>query len=165
MSQTNRTYRGRDVLALVGIVAICYVPALIGYIASPEMGGAWYDALAKPDWTPPPWTFGTAWTALYAMMGLAAWLVWRCRDRANVRPALIAFGVQLALNAAWTPLFFGAHLIGAAFVELLVLLAAVVVTVVLFSRIRAMGTWLLVPYVGWLVFAALLNYAIWQMNM
>jgi len=126
--------------------------------------GAWYAALEKPAWTPPNWLFGPVWTALYLMMGIAAWRVWlRGQSRAR-QAALAAYAVQLLLNGAWSWLFFGQQRIGLALVDILALLAAIAVCTVLFWRIDRLAGALLVPYLLWVSYASALNFALWRLN-
>ena len=125
----------------------------------------WYPSLVKPGFTPPSWVFGPAWTLLYLLMGIALWLVWReagTDDRA--RPALLVFAVQLALNALWSVLFFGLRSPALAFAEIVMLWAAITLTIVLFRRVSPLAAALLVPYWLWVGFATLLNGSIWILN-
>ncbi len=126
--------------------------------------GAWYTALAKPAWTPPDWVFAPVWVALYATMAVAAWMVWRERDRLTVRKALIWFGVQLAFNALWNPLFFGFRRLDLAMLDLSLLWVAILLTMRNFHRVRAVAGWLLVPYLAWVTFAGALTLSIWVRN-
>jgi tryptophan-rich sensory protein len=126
--------------------------------------GAFYAELVRPDWAPPAALFGPVWTLLYAMMAVSAWLVWMRRGSRPVRLALAVFVTQLALNALWSWLFFGWRLGGPAFLDIVVLWALIVATLVLFWRIRPLAGWLLVPYLAWVTFAAALNYRLWQLN-
>ena len=123
--------------------------------------GDWYAALSKPSWTPPPWVFGPVWTTLYAAMGVAAWRVWR-RDGWSVGVGL--FLAQLAVNAAWSPVFFGWQQLGAALAVILVLAALIALTVRAFWRSDRLAGALLVPYLAWASFAACLNAALWRLN-
>ena len=130
------------------------------------MPGDWYASLAKPDWTPPPWVFGPAWTILYAMMALAAWRLWR---RLGARPlearrALVLFTVQLALNLAWTPAFFGMQRPDLALVVILLLWVAIAATIVAAWQACKTAAALLIPYLAWVTFATALNMAIWRLN-
>lgn len=154
---------GRSWKALGGWIALSFVPAAIG---APFPAPAWYRQLRKPSWSPPSWLFGPVWTLLYALMGVAAWLVagGSRAQRAGRGPALAAFGAQLALNAAWTPIFFGLRRPGLALAEIVTTLAAVAVTVALFLRQRALAGLLLLPYLAWTAFATLLNAEIWRRN-
>lgn len=125
----------------------------------------WYPGLTKPSFNPPSWVFGPVWTLLYVLMGLAAFLVWEEGVRSpGVRKALTIYGVQLLLNGLWSFVFFAAEAPGWAFLELLVLLAFLIWTTVLFFRIRTLAGWLLTPYLLWVTFAGVLNFAIWFLN-
>ena len=139
-------------------VAAAFVPAAIG-IAFPAPD--YYARLDKPGWAPPPWLFGPVWTVLYAMIGIAAWLVAE-RGGAAARPALRLWGVQLALNAAWTPIFFGLRSPGGALVAIIVMWIAIVATTVAFFARRTAAGALLLPYLAWVTFATVLNLEIWR---
>ena len=122
----------KNALGLIGWLAASFAA---GWIGSRWMPGEWYAALAKPSWNPPNWIFGPVWTALYVLMAVAAWLVWRQAGFAGAGPALGLFGGQLVLNALWPYLFFGLHRIDWALVEILVLWAAILAVLVLFWRV------------------------------
>jgi tryptophan-rich sensory protein len=128
------------------------------------MPDEWYASLRKPSWNPPGWIFGPVWTALYAMMAVAAWLIWRRGGWGKQRRPLLLFIVQLALNALWTPLFFGLHRPGLAFAEILLLWLAIALTLAAFWREHRAAAWLLAPYLAWVSFAALLNLTLWRLN-
>lgn len=151
---------GRSRRALAGWLALSFLPGALG---APFPAPAWYRSLRRPSWSPPPGVFGPVWTVLYALMGVAAWLVAGGRSEGR-RPALVAFGVQLALNGAWTPIFFGLRRPGLALVEIGATLAAVAATTALFLRQRLLAGLLLLPYLAWVAFAALLNAEIWRRN-
>ncbi len=127
--------------------------------------GAWYFALKKPSWTPPWYIFGPVWTLLYALMGISAWMVWAKLGgfSGNPRP-LVIFLVQLSLNAAWSPLFFGLRSPGAALADITLLWLALLFTVRAFWKADRAAAALLVPYLAWTTFAFALNFAIWRMN-
>lgn len=150
-------------LALVGWLLLVAAAGAIGAIAS-ATAAEFYLALERPPWAPPADVFGPVWTLLYAMMGVAAWLVWRERSWARGRHALGLFVVQLAANALWSWLFFGWKLGALAFADILLLIALVSTTIVLFARIRRAAAWLLAPYLAWIVFAAALNFSVWRSN-
>ncbi len=159
------TTRGRSVLALAAFVLGCLAAGGLGAVLSGEMGGGeWYAALERPPLTPPSWVFGPVWTTLYVLMGVAAWLVWRHYPCRGTLPALTLFFVQLALNVAWSPLFFGLHNPTAALVDLAALWVALVATTVLFFRVSIAAGVLLLPYLVWTTFAAYLNIAIVALN-
>ena len=151
----------KNAAALAVWIAVTFLAPALGAWAMP---GEWYAALRKPSWNPPTWLFGPVWTALYLMMATAAWLVWRRGGCSGQRRALTLYLVQLVLNAAWTPLFFGLKMPGIAFAEILLLLAAVVTTAFAFRRVNKAAGALLVPYIAWVSFAGLLNFTLWRLN-
>jgi len=169
MESRNTTQRGpRDWLALLGWIALAATAGALGAIASLDARD-FYAALSKPGWAPPGWLFGPVWSALYLLMGVAAWLVWRAPpatsgDGASRRTGLALFVGQLALNALWTWLFFAWRRGALAFGEIVVLLVAVAITTWQFGRVRPLAAWLLVPYLGWVSFATALTWAMWQRN-
>lgn len=150
--------------ALAGWLLLTAAAGALGAVAS---AGArdFYASLAKPAWAPPAGVFGPVWTLLYVSMAVAAWLVWRERGFARARGALALFLVQLAANALWSWLFFAWHLGGWAFADILALLVLLVATVVAFANIRKLAAVLLAPYLAWVLFAAALNYSVWQRNL
>jgi tryptophan-rich sensory protein len=156
--------RGKSLVALAGFVALCFAVAAVGGAVTATSVGTWYAGLAKPSFNPPNWLFGPVWSALYLMVAVTGWRVWRRRGHAGTRIALAAWGLQLALNLGWSFLFFGAQMIGAALVEIVLLLVAILVTAVLSWRIDRVAGWLLVPYAVWVGFATLLNAALWRLN-
>lgn len=147
-------------VGLLGWLLLSFSAASPGVLFVP---GDWYAALKKPSWNPPAWVFGPVWTALYTMMAVSAWLVWKQEERAQ-RRALTPFLIQWVLNAAWTPLFFGWHRMGAAFGEILLLWGAILWTIAAFWRVQRVAAGLLIPYLFWVTFAAFLNYTLWKMN-
>ena len=168
-SRNTTTQHGpRDWLALLGWIALAATAGALGAIGSLD-AREFYAALSKPAWAPPGWLFGPVWSALYLLMGVAAWLVWRASpagpaERANRRAGLALFVGQLALNALWTWLFFAWRRGALAFGEIVVLLVAVAITAWQFGRVRPLAAWLLVPYLGWVSFATALSWAMWQRN-
>lgn len=154
--------RGRSVLHLIAAVAVCQLAGAAGALFMGGAPDAWYRSLAKPAFNPPGWVFGPVWFTLYTMMGVALFLVLRAPGPR--RRALVAFGVQLVLNAFWTLFFFRLHAPGAAFVEIVVLWCAIVATIVLFHRISRAAAYLLIPYAAWVTFAAVLNFTLWRLN-
>ncbi len=153
----------RQLLGFVGWFALCFAASALGAVASMK-AGAFYGELVRPDLAPPSWVFGPVWTALYAMMAISAWLVWRDGGWRAQRPALGLFVVQLAVNALWSWLFFAWHLGALSFADIVVLCVLVIATIVVFWRIRPLAGALLVPYLAWISFAAALNYTVWQLN-
>lgn len=157
---TLNTQPRRTVAALLAWIAVSFVPASLGAAFRP---GAWYAAIAKPSWTPPGWIFGPVWTALYLSMGIAAWMVW-ARGSGPRGAALGVFVVQLALNAAWSPVFFGLRNPGAAVGIIIAMWLAIAATIALFWRVRPIASAMLIPYLLWVSFATALNIAIWRLN-
>jgi tryptophan-rich sensory protein len=153
----------RQLVGFIGWLAVCFVAAAIGALASIQ-AGSFYLSLVRPDWAPPAAVFGPVWTALYASMAIAAWLVWREGGFRRARPALLLFLAQLALNAVWSWLFFAWHLGALAFFDILLLWILIVATLIAFWRIRPLAGALLIPYLLWVSFAAALNYTVWQLN-
>ncbi len=150
-----------QVFGLVILLAVCFAVAVVGGMVTASSIPNWYAGLTKPSWTPPSWVFGPVWSILYLSMAVAAWLVWR-RGKALIPLAL--FAIQLAINAAWSWLFFGLHNPGVAFVDIVFLWAAIAATTVAFWHRSALAGILFVPYLAWVSFACVLNFAVWQMN-
>jgi tryptophan-rich sensory protein len=151
------------------LIVSCAVPILVGVVGSlfttADSLNNWYAKLNKPVFNPPGWVFGPVWTTLYILMGIAAFLVWRKGlDNKLVRLALLCFVVQLALNALWTPLFFGLRSPLAGLIDIVLLLSAIDLTTILFLRISKPAAVLLVPYILWVLFAMILNASIFLLN-
>jgi len=152
---------------LVGLMAclgVCLAAAAIGGMLTASSVADWYQTLRKPVWTPPDSVFGPVWLALYLMMGVASWLVWRRSDSSPTRGALTLFGIQLGLNVAWSGCFFALRNPGLALAELFVLLVTIAATTATFRRISPLAAALMVPYLAWSTFAAVLNLSIWWLN-
>lgn len=153
----------KNVLGLIGWLAVSFAASAVGAIASIE-ASSFYSQLAQPAWAPPSWLFGPVWTVLYALMAVAAWLVWRSGGFRSHRIALGLFLAQLALNSLWSWLFFAWHSGATAFAEILLLWILIVSTLVSFWRVLPPAGILLIPYLIWVSFASALNYALWQLN-
>jgi tryptophan-rich sensory protein len=149
------------VLALVGFVGLCLLVGLADGFVVAGMSRIWYASLHQPPGTPPNWVFAAVWTALYVMIGVAGWLVWR--RSVAVRP-LRLWGWQLAANACWVPAFFALRSPPLAFAVCLVLLALIARTMLSFWRLRPHAGWLMVPYLGWTCFATYLTAGFWWLN-
>lgn len=153
-------------LVLVAFVAIAYAVAALGSIATISQVDGWYADADKVPWNPPSAIFGPIWTVLYALMAVAAWLVWREKERTDVRRPLTLYVIQLALNAVWTPVFFGLYPsvgVAALWVAAVIILAidvAVLLTMLAFWRVRRAAAVLLIPYWAWVLFATTLNVGI-----
>lgn len=148
-------------LALALWITVSLVP---GFVGSQFQPGEWYASLEKPSWNPPGWVFGPVWTALYVLMGISAWLVWKQSGFSGAGPALWIFLGQLVLNGLWSYLFFGINSPLSAFIEIIVLWLAILVTTVLFWRVRPLAGSLLLPYLAWVGFASVLNFTLWRLN-
>jgi tryptophan-rich sensory protein len=153
----------RQLLGLLGWLALCFAVSALGAVASLNASD-FYARLAQPDWAPPGWLFGPVWTTLYAMMAVSAWLVWREGGFGRQGLALGLFLAQLALNALWSWLFFAWQMGGAAFIEVLVLWLAIAATLVAFWLVAPLAGVLLLPYLAWVSFAAVLNFSVWRLN-
>ena len=150
-----------DALPLLAFMGACFCVALSGAFFRP---GAWYETLKKPWWRPPNWLFGPAWTVLYITIAIAGWLVWRKAGFEGGRVALTIYAVQLALNAAWSGIFFGLRRMDLAFGELACLWLSIVATIALFYPISEGAAQLLIPYLLWVTFAGYLNWTMWRLN-
>jgi len=153
----------RQAVGLLGWAIVTFLAAALGARASIS-AAEFYAGLALPAWAPPASVFGPVWTLLYALMALAAWLVWRQGGWRAATPALVLYLLQLALNVLWSWLFFGWKQGALAFADILLLLVLIVATAVAFHRVRPAAAWLLLPYLAWVAFASALNYAVWQAN-
>lgn len=154
----------REAGKLIAAVAVCQLAGLIGVLTSGNTG-RYYRELETPSFAPPGSVFGPVWVTLYTMMGVALYLVWRRRDKSSARKrALGLFGVQLALNAAWTPAFFGLQQPGLGLIVIALLLVAVIATILAFWPVAAVAAALLIPYLLWVAFATALNFEIWRNN-
>ncbi|MEX1024412.1 MAG: TspO/MBR family protein [Planctomycetota bacterium] len=152
----------RSLLTWIAWVLLAFAATLPGAVSPP---GEWYAALSKPDWTPAGWVFPVVWATLYVCMGTAAWLVQRAGSAQHpARGPLALFFVQLALNAAWTPIFFGLHAIFPALVVIVVLWVAILATLLAFRRVSTPAAWLFAPYLAWVSVALVLNFQIWRLN-
>ncbi|MBN1625071.1 MAG: tryptophan-rich sensory protein [Deltaproteobacteria bacterium] len=153
----------KQVIGLALWFILVFAAAAIGAVASVE-SGAFYSQLVRPLWAPPPWLFSPAWTILYIIMGISAWLVWRVGGFRPAYAALSLFIVQLAVNALWTWIFFVWKQGALAFVEILVLWALILGTMIAFWRVRPLAGILLIPYLAWVTFASALTLTIWRLN-
>lgn len=156
---------GPNWLPPVVSIAIALAVGAVGGWATASSVTTWYATLAKPAFNPPNFLFGPVWTALYVLMAVAAWLVWRAGPAdGRRRTALTLYAVQLALNLAWSLIFFGLRRPDLALMEVLVLFAAILATIRAFARLDRRAGWMLLPYAAWVAFATLLNFEIWRLN-
>jgi tryptophan-rich sensory protein len=135
-----------------------------GFFGSQFTPGEWYASLEKPAWNPPSSIFAPVWTCLYILMALAVWLVWiQARHPGRIH-AVAVFIMQLVLNGLWSYLFFGLNRPGMAFLEIIIMWGAILVTIVMFWKIRPLAGILLMPYLLWVSFASVLNHQLWRLN-
>ncbi len=159
------TFRIQRALRLLGSLAVPLLAGALGGWATARGVGGWYPTLVKPPFNPPAWVFGPVWTTLYVLMGVALFLVLEKGWRSPGVPAAASwFGAQMALNALWSFLFFGARSPGLALLGIVFLWIFLLRTLLLFLRLDRRAGWLLVPYLGWVTFAGVLNLAIWHLN-
>lgn len=156
----------KNIFKLVFSIAICELAGVVGSLFTmPAIRSGWYAGLAKPEFAPPNWLFGPVWTVLFAMMGVAVFLVWKKGfERREVKIALMIFDIQLLLNIFWSIIFFGWQSPGGAFIEIIFLWLAIIATIIVFAKISRPAAWLLVPYIIWVSFAGYLNFSIWQLS-
>jgi translocator protein len=159
----RRMSAARQLAGLVGWLGVTLVAAAIGSAASIN-AGPFYQQLSQPSWAPPATIFGPVWTALYLLMGIAAWWAWRARGYAVARHALNLYLAQLALNASWSWVFFAWHLGTLSLFNIALLWILILATLVAFWRIRPLAGVLLVPYLAWVSFAGALNFALIRLN-
>lgn len=164
---SEKTLRSRYTLfaGLLFWLALCYFTAWLGSQVSPGIAsGEWFESITKPSWNPPGWLFGPVWSTLYTLMGVAVWLVWKDYGFSGAQKAITFFLIQLILNGLWSQIFFGMQEIGWAFLEILFLLTAIIITTVLFFKKNRIAGWLMVPYILWVSFASILNGTLWWLN-
>jgi len=150
---------------LILAVLICQGMGLIGSLFTTPAIPSWYAGLIKPSFNPPNWIFAPAWILLYTLMGIAAFLIWNRRNgKKKIKTALVLFSVQLVLNSLWSIIFFGLHLPQYAFLEILVLWFFILLTLLSFYKISKPAGLLLLPYILWVSFAAILNLSIMILN-
>ncbi len=146
-------------------VVVSELAGIIGSVATVPAIEGWYAGIVKPAFNPPSWVFGPVWTTLFALMGIAAFLVWkRGLDRRDVKIALSIFIAQLVLNTLWSIIFFGLQSPGGAMIEIILLWFAILATIITFAKISKSASWLLLPYIAWVSFAGFLNFTIWRLN-
>lgn len=144
-------------------ILVAVLVGALGSLFTSSSVTTWYATINKPAFNPPSWLFAPVWTILYILMGISFWLIWKSRSPEKHR-AMGLFIVQLVLNGIWSPIFFGAQAIGGALALIVLLWAAIVLTILVFKKISKPAAWLLVPYIVWVSFATVLNFAIWRLN-
>jgi len=149
---------------LISILIPLAVGSLSGFYTSSGVNG-WYALANKPWFNPPNWVFAPVWTLLYILMGIAFYLVWNAKTEKSLKQiAMLFFVLQLVLNFFWSVIFFKAQQPGWAFAEIMVMWVMILLTIIWFGKISSTAAWLMVPYICWVSFATVLNYAIWKLN-
>jgi tryptophan-rich sensory protein len=152
----------QEILKLVGAIVICQLAGVIGSFFTVSSVGSWYTGLVKPSFNPPSWVFGPVWITLYTLMGISLYLVWNSGNRSWL--VFGVFGLQLVLNTLWSILFFGLQMPGIAFIEIILLWLSIIATIALFFTGSRAASYLLIPYLLWVSFAAVLNFMLWRLN-
>ena len=146
-------------------IGVCFLAGGIGTLFTVSAIPTWYAFLNKPAFSPPNWLFGPAWTTLYTLMGISLAMVWRKGLKTRkVRDAIYLFGVQLALNAIWSPVFFGAKNLFLALIIIVFMWVFILKTILAFGKINKTASYLLYPYIAWVSFATILNFSVWILN-
>ncbi|MCX6705274.1 MAG: tryptophan-rich sensory protein, partial [Candidatus Woesebacteria bacterium] len=146
-------------------IGVCFLAGGIGTLFTVSAIPTWYAFLNKPAFSPPNWLFGPAWTTLYTLMGISLAMVWRKGLKTRkVRDAIYLFGVQLALNAIWSPVFFGAKNLFLALIVIVFMWVFILKTILAFGKINKTASYLLYPYIAWVSFATILNFSVWILN-
>ncbi len=152
-------------LGAILAIVICQIAGALGAVVTAPAIPAWYAGLTKPAINPPNWVFGPVWTLLYTLMGIAVYLVWKKGiKKPRVRLAVTVFGIHLAVNTAWSIVFFGFHAIASALFVIFILWSLIVILMKLFHPIDKRATYFLVPYLAWVSFAAILNFWLLILN-
>ena len=146
----------KKIWKLIISLILPFLASAIGSLFTSTSVSTWYVDLVKPSFNPPSWVFGPVWTILFLLMGISLYLVWVEKSK-NKKPAFVAFGIQLFLNALWSALFFGLQKPLVAFIEIIFLWTAILITIISFYRINKNAAYLLIPYILWVSFAAVLN--------
>jgi tryptophan-rich sensory protein len=157
--------RKKDLIKLLISISAVVAAGAIGSVITSSSVTTWYVSLPKPSFNPPSWVFGPVWTVLFLLMAIAAYLIWKKGwKRPEVRVALSLYSAQLVLNVLWTVLFFGYHNLAAAYVEIIILWFVIFLTMEFFRDISKTAAWLLLPYLLWVAFAAVLTFSIWNIS-
>lgn len=152
----------------IKLIVSLVIPQLVGGFGVFFMGDSvstWYQTLEKPFFNPPSWVFGPVWLILYLLMGISAYLIWRkIGENKDAKKAMNIYWVHLLLNASWTPIFFGLHNIGLAFMNIIILWILILILIIKFWKISKTASYLLIPYIAWVTIATVLNASIWYLN-
>lgn len=149
---------------IIAILLCESVGIMSGLLASAK-NNIWFDTLSKPTWNPPAYLFAPVWTTLYLLMGISLGIIWNNNaTELNKRNAYFLFGLQLFLNFGWSIIFFKIHSPAFALLDIILMVITIIITIVSFSKFSKLAAWLLVPYIAWVSFATILNFAIWNLN-
>lgn len=149
---------------IIAILLCESVGVISGFLASAN-NNTWFDTLNKPTWNPPAYLFAPVWTTLYLLMGISLGIIWNnSATKLNKRKAYVLFGLQLFLNFSWSILFFKINSPAFALIDIILMVLLIILTIVSFSKISKLAAWLLVPYIAWVSFATILNFAFWNLN-
>ena len=161
----NTTNTLSNIWKLIICILICQSTGIISGWLTTTQNNVWYDSIIKPSWNPPGYLFGPVWTILYLLMAFSLWIVWKSyAPEVQKFQACLIFALQLFLNFWWTILFFKLQCPLCAFVEILLMILLILITIYKFSKISKTAAWLLVPYISWVCFATILNYKLWVLN-
>jgi len=153
-----------NIIKLIISIIVCQLAGLSGSFFTRSSFG-WYLELNKPSYRPPDWLFAPVWITLYLLMGISAYLIWKKGpEHSEVRYALALFIFQLIFNALWSVVFFGGQSVGGGLVVIIILWVLILVTIFSFYRISSLAGTIMLPYIIWVSFAALLNFTIWKLN-
>ena len=154
----------REIGKIIIAVLICQLAGIIGSFFTAGSVSGWYATLVRPEFSPPNWIFAPVWITLYTLMGISLYLVWKEKDKQNITPALLVFFAQLVLNSVWSIIFFGLQSPFHAFIIIIFLWVLIAGSIYFFYPISKTAAYLLIPYILWVSFAAILNYYIWVLN-
>jgi len=165
MKKTIKNYRVKsNIQKLILSIVLCLLIGMFGSIFTSSSVSTWYTTLIKPAFNPPSWLFGPVWTALYILMGISFYLIWKTKETKQRNEALDWFLIQLGLNFLWSLIFFGMKMPGIAFIEILLLETTIIITALKFYKISKSSAYLMIPYILWVGFATILNFAIFYLN-
>ncbi len=150
---------------LIICILICQTVGIVSALVTNTQNNVWFDSLSKPSWNPPSYLFAPVWTTLYLLMAISLWLVWKSNAEEIIKKqTCLIFALQLFLNFWWSILFFNLHSTEFAFFNIILMIVVIVITIFKFAKISRVSAWLLVPYICWVCFAAILNFKIMQLN-
>ena len=154
----------KNIVKLVGLIFICFLPGIIGGFFTANNLYPWYELLSKPSFNPPSWVFSPVWTTLYTLMGISLFLILKADKSRNKTLGTVFFGIQLILNGLWSIVFFGLHQIILAFVVIILLMLFIILSIWKFYNISKSAAYILIPYLLWVSFATVLNFALYLLN-